>query len=334
LERWPYNLGLHDLGNGCYAWLQPDGTWGYSNAGLIVDSRETLLVDTLFDLRLTREMLEGMRRSIPAAARIGMLFNTHGNGDHTFGNQLVKNARIIATRNCLLDMEARLPDQLHELVTKNWRALGEAGAFMHEVLGSRFDFSDIVHTPPTELFDGEMVLHVGSKEVRLIELGPAHTRGDALVYLPQDRTVFTGDLLFVGGHPLVWAGPIANWIAACDTILSWDVETIVPGHGPITDKTGVRALKHYLEFVYAEARKRYDAGLDVEDAARDISWAAFRDWIDLERVVVNVDAAYREFSGDTSPRDMVRLFALMARWRNAGKTSDTGATHSGCNSAH
>ena len=132
-------------------------------------------------------------------------FNTHGNGDHTFGNQLVKNAHIIATRNCLLDMEARLPDELHELMTTKWRALGEAGAFMHEVIGSRFDFSDIVHTPPTEMFDGEMVLHVGSKEVRLIELGPAHTRGDALVHVPQDRTVFSGDLLFVDGHPVGWA---------------------------------------------------------------------------------------------------------------------------------
>ena len=334
MQQWHYNLGLHDLGNGCYAWLQPDGTWGYSNAGLIVDGSETLLVDTLFDLRLTRDMLEGMRRSVPAAARIGMLFNTHGNGDHTFGNQLVKNARIIATRNCLLDMEERLPDQLHELVTTRWRALGEAGAFMHEVIGSRFDFSDIVHTPPTELFDGEMVLHVGSKEVRLVELGPAHTRGDALVYVPQDRTVFSGDLLFMGGHPVVWAGPIANWIAACDRMLSWDVETIVPGHGPITDKSGVRALRHYLEFLYAEARKRYDAGLDVEDAARDISWSTFRDWTDQERMVVNVDAAYREFGGDTSPRDMVRLFTLMARWRNAGKTSVTGATHSSRNSGH
>jgi cyclase len=77
-------------------------------------SAKTLLVDTLFDLWLTREMLEGMQRSIPAAARIAMLFDTHGNGDHTFGNQLVKNARIIATRNCLLDMEARLPGELHD----------------------------------------------------------------------------------------------------------------------------------------------------------------------------------------------------------------------------
>jgi glyoxylase-like metal-dependent hydrolase (beta-lactamase superfamily II) len=101
-------------------------------------------------------------------------------------------------------------DELHELVTTKWRVLGEAGAFMHEIIGSRFDFSDIVHTLPTELFDDEMMLHVGSKEVRLIELSPAHTRGDALVYVPQDRTVFTGDLLFVGGHPVVRAGPIAN----------------------------------------------------------------------------------------------------------------------------
>jgi hypothetical protein len=89
-----------------------------------------------------------------------------------------------------------------------------------------------------------------------------------------------------------------------------------------------------LAFVYAEARKRYDAGLDVEDAARDVSWGTFRDWVDPERVVVNVDAAYREFRGDPSPRDMMRLFGLMARWRNMAKTSVSSATHSGCNSAH
>jgi cyclase len=133
-----------------------------------------------------------------------------------------------------------------------------------------------------------------------------------LVYVPQDRRVFSGAPLFVGRHPVIWAEPIANWSTACHRILSWDVETIVPGHGPITDKSGVRAFKHYLEFVYAEAGKRYDAGVDVEDAARDISWDAFQDWIDPERVIVNRDAAYREFAGDTSPRDMRRLFALMA----------------------
>jgi hypothetical protein len=126
---------------------------------------------------------------------------------------------------------------------------------------------------------------------------------------------------------VVWVGPIGNWINACDKILSWDVETIVSGHGPITDKSGVRAFKHYLEFLYAEARKRYDAGLRLEEACRDISWDAFRDWSDPERLLVNVDAAYREFSGDTSPRDIIRLFTLMARWHNADKAAAAHAGH-------
>ena len=98
MAAWTYTQGLHELGNGSYAWLQPDGGWGWSNAGLVCDSGESLLIDTLFDLRLTREMLEAMRRAAPAAARIGTLVNTHANGDHCYGNSLVSGARIVASR--------------------------------------------------------------------------------------------------------------------------------------------------------------------------------------------------------------------------------------------
>ena len=93
MSKWQYTKGLHDLGNGCFAWLQPDGSWGFSNAGLIVDGDQTLLVDTLFDLKLTGEMLGQMRAAVPAAKSIGRLVNTHANGDHTFGNQLVAGRR-------------------------------------------------------------------------------------------------------------------------------------------------------------------------------------------------------------------------------------------------
>jgi cyclase len=82
---WQYTKGLHDLGNGCYGYLQPDGSWGWSNAGLVVDGGESLLVDTLFDLKLTRAMLDTMRSAEPkATARIGALVNTHSNGDHDY----------------------------------------------------------------------------------------------------------------------------------------------------------------------------------------------------------------------------------------------------------
>jgi glyoxylase-like metal-dependent hydrolase (beta-lactamase superfamily II) len=290
----------------------PDGSWGYSNAGLIVDGDDSLLIDTLFDLKSTREMLSAMRNKIPQAANIDTLVNTHANGDHTFGNQLVADARIIGTRACVTEMLERPPEFLRERMS-NWKQLGEAGAFMHEVMGSRFDFSGVVNVPPSDVFEGAMSLRVGSKEVQLLEVGPAHTHGDLLVYVPQDRIVFSGDIMFVKGHPVVWAGPISNWIKACDQILAWDVETVVPGHGAITDKNGVRELKNYFEFILVEARKRFDAGMTDEEAARDISWEAFRDWGEPERVIVNVNAAYRDFAKDRNPPDVMRMFSLMAK---------------------
>ena len=99
-SRWSFTKGLQKIGSGSWAYLQPDGSWGWSNAGLIADSGETLLVDTLFDLKLTREMLDTMRRAEPAASRIGTLVNTHSNGDHCFGNELVAGAQIIASKAC------------------------------------------------------------------------------------------------------------------------------------------------------------------------------------------------------------------------------------------
>ena len=328
MSKWQYTRGLHDLGNGCYAWLLPDGTWGYSNAGLVVDGGESLLVDTLFDLPLTREMLDGMRKSLPVTKTIGTVVNTHANGDHTFGNQLVNGARIIASRACAEEMDARPPEEFVAMMN-NWKINGEAGAFMHEMMGARFDFSGIVYTPPTETFESEMSVHVGSKEVRLVNVGPAHTRGDVLAYVPAERTVFTGDILFVGGHPAVWAGPVNNWIRACDLILGWDVETVVPGHGPVTDKKGVQAFKDYLVYLQAETRKRFDAGMSDEDAARDINFEAFRDWTDGERIFINVNALYREWTGDTGRPNVQRMFTLMARHHKEqqAKCGHCGGTH-------
>ena len=313
MGKWPYRKGLHDIGNGCYAYLQPDGTWGYSNSGLIVDGGETLLVDTLMDLNLTRGMLDCMRNAVPAAAQIGTLVNTHSNPDHTNGNQLIEGAQILSSTACLEEMKEQSSAPRYPMT-------GEAGAFFQEVLGSRFDFSDIKTVFPSRTFDREMTLHVGNKEVHLFELGPAHTRGDIVIHVPTDRTVFTGDILFVGGHPVIWAGPVGNWIRACDTILEWDVETVVPGHGPITDKSGVRALKRYLEYVRDESRKRFDAGMDYEEAARDIALDAFADWTDPERIVVNVYACYREFRGETEHLPVPALFGSMARYHHERKT--------------
>ncbi|HEY7355204.1 MAG TPA: hypothetical protein VH590_02025, partial [Ktedonobacterales bacterium] len=121
-----------------------------------------------------------------------------------------------------------------------------------------------------------------------------------------------GDILFIGGHPIMWAGPIGNWINACNVILALDVETIVPGHGPITDKRGVAQVKGYLEYVFAEARQRYEAGMPAFEAAKDIPLEAYASWTDGERIAVTVASIYRELSGDTTPPAIATLFGQMA----------------------
>ena len=310
MQKRPYTKGLHDLGNGLWAYLQPDGGWGWSNAGLIVDGDRSLLVDTLFDLKLTGEMLTAMRRVSPAAASIDTLVNTHANGDHCFGNQLVGGARIVTSTRSAKEMAEVGPARLATLL-KNSSEMGEAGDFLRRIFGA-FHFDGITMTLPTETFDGETTLQVGGKEVRLYEVGPAHTQGDLMVHVPGDRAIFTGDILFIEGHPIIWAGPISNWIRACDRILAMDVESIVPGHGPLTDKNGVRALRDYLDYIAREARRRYDAGMPPFAAAQDIALDDYSSWGDAERIVVNVHSLYREFSGSTAPPDINALFAQMA----------------------
>jgi cyclase len=303
-----YTKGLHEVGDGIWAYLQPDGGWGWSNAGLVTGSEASLLVDTLFDLKLTREMLDTMARAVPAAESIGTVVNTHANGDHCYGNSLVAAAEIIASGKCAEEMKALPPSRLADMV-RAAPDLGEVGAFVKRIFGP-FTFDGIELTLPSRTFDGELEIRVGDRTVRLIEVGPAHTEGDVIVHLPDDGVVFTGDILFHGGHPVVWAGPVANWVAALDRILALGAATVVPGHGPLAGNGAVADLKGYLEYLTVEAKTRYEAGLTPLEAARDIDMGAYSGWGEPERLVVNVHALYRDFGADTSA-DTVNLFGDM-----------------------
>ena len=199
MPKWQFTKGLHDLGNGGYAWLQPDGGWGYSNSGLIVD-REKICWSIHCSISPHPRDAGYVPRLGPGRQRIGTLVNTHSNGDHTFGNQLVSGARILASRACAEEMAQHRPEHRAEMA-RRWREFGNAGAAAHELYDGKFDFEGIVYTPPTETFDRGLTLHVGAKKVQLLEVGPAHTRGDVLVHVPQDRVVFTGDIVFNRGRP-------------------------------------------------------------------------------------------------------------------------------------
>jgi glyoxylase-like metal-dependent hydrolase (beta-lactamase superfamily II) len=301
---------LEDLGGGIYAYLQPDGSWGLSNAGLISDGDQSLLVDTLYDLPLTRRMLDAMSEATSAARKIDTVVNTHANGDHCFGNQLVSDARIITSTATAEEWDA-VPPKVMSAMLAGADQMGAAGEFLKRAFGA-FEFDGLEPTPPNQTFDGRLDLKVGDLEVALIEVGPAHTRGDVIIHVPSTRTIFTGDILFIEGTPIMWEGPVANWIDACEKIVALDPEVVVPGHGPLTDTRGALAVRDYLVYIRDEARKRFDAGLSAREAALDIQLGDYSAWLDSERIAVNVVTLYREF-GDTSiPPGPMETFELMA----------------------
>jgi cyclase len=313
VSKWQFTKGLHDLGRGAYAYLQPSGTWGYSNAGLIADGDQSLLVDTLFDERLTAEMLEVMRDATGFGAdRIGVVVNTHSNGDHTFGNRLAKNAVVIASEAAAHEMREDGNPQMLAQLMKNTDAMGEVGAFFKKIFGA-FDFAGVTFRLPDRTFTGEETLKVGDKQVKLIQVGPAHTAGDVIAFVPANRVVYTGDILFIEGTPIAWAGPVSNWIKACDRILELDVDVVVPGHGPITGKVGVKRMQDYLVYVDKETRKCHAAGMSSWEAAQNIALGSFGAWEDPERLAVTVDTIYREINGDHSSRNILELFGRMAQ---------------------
>jgi len=252
-----YATGVHELGDQCFAYLQADGSWGWSNAGLVVGDGASLLVDTLFDLRLTQAMLDALA-PVTTAAPIATLVNTHANGDHCYGNQLVTDAEIIASTATAHEMGDVPPSMMAALNA----APGEVGELFRHFFGE-FDFAGIDVRMPTRTFEGRLDVEVGGRTVELIEVGPARTRGDTLAHVPDAKTIYTGDILFIGGTPIVWTGPLSNWVAACDLMLGLDVDTVVPGHGPVTDKSGVVAVRDYLAFIDRAASEHHAAGDDA-----------------------------------------------------------------------
>jgi cyclase len=309
----PYTRGLHQLSDSCFAWFEPDGTWGFSNAGLIRGEGASVLVDTLFDVPMTRVMLDGMR-AVTESRPIATVVNTHANGDHWYGNQLLGHCEIVASRATAAEMPAVPP----ALLTRLRELPGTVGEFARAIFGP-FDWSEFEATLPTKTFNGWLDLTVGGVGVQLIEVGPAHTSGDVIAYVPSDKTVYTGDIVFVGGTPVVWAGPIANWVRACDTILALDADVVVPGHGPATDKSGVLDVRDYLVFVEGEATARFHAGMNAADAAADIDLGRFGGWSEHGRLAQNVVAVYKQLDPSLPPVDVVEVFRRMAALEGAAR---------------
>ncbi|MGR8011454.1 MBL fold metallo-hydrolase [Streptomyces hypolithicus] len=282
-----------------HAYIQPDGGWCLSNAGFVSDGVSTLLVDTAATERRAhalRDALVGTGAPLPRT-----VVNTHHHGDHTYGNSVfAAGAAIVGHEKCRTEVLA-VGLQLHQMWPDN-------------------DFGHISVTAPTLTYSERLTVHDGGTEVRVIHPGISHTTGDSVVHLPEYGIAFTGDLVFQGGTPFVPMGSLSGSLRALDLLRSLGAETVVPGHGPVTDPSAYDATESYLRYVAELADAGHAKGRTPLETAQEADLGIFAELRESERLVANLHRAYAELDGlpEGSPLDPLAVFGDMAVM-NGGK---------------
>jgi cyclase len=269
---------VEEVGDGVHAYIQPDGTWWINNTGFLVGARGVVSVDACSTERRTRAYLAAIAAVTPRPVRT--LINTHHHGDHTFGNYLFSGATIVGhegTRDAVMQ----------------WGKPFDAPVW------TPVDWGDIELAPPFLTYKDEVTVWVDDLRCEVRHVGTAaHTTNDSIVWLPERKVLFSGDLLFNGGTPFLMQGSISGAITVLeDVVRPLGAETIVCGHGPVAGPEVVDQVLSYLRFVQNTAREAKSAGLSPLDAARQVDLGGFADLRDSERIAGNLHRAYAELDG-------------------------------------
>ena len=309
-------MEMKQVSESCYAVLNEKNRVCDANSGLI-NRGGGVVIDTQSDLAHAQRMIELFGTVWPAMPKRVIL--THEDGDHVWGNQLFKGAEIIAhrsvpeqmklvadpdeSRKLLHGVEHVIPRTALKLVHPGIVAAGQQ-------LLEDYNFDGIELVPPTTLFDTRYEIDLDGLDVHLIYVGPCHQVGDTIVHVPAEGVVFAGDVVFQDCTPMGWTGTYDKWFESLDLLISLNPRVVVPGHGPLCGVEGVREMKAYFEYVRAESRKHFDAGMSSIEASKKIEFGPYAAWRAPARLYMNVERAYREFRGEAAdaPWDKAATF--------------------------
>ena len=269
---------VEEVSPGVYAYIQLDGSWGLNNTGFITGTDAISVVDTCFTEARTRAFLKAIGEVTDRPIRT--LVNTHHHGDHTHGNYLLPGASIVGHELCRQTVIDTGLHTLHPL-------------FPNVVWG------DLELAPPFITFQDRLDLFVDDLRLELHYMGPAHTTNDTVVWIPERRLLFTGDLAFNGGTPFVAMGSISGSLVALDRLRELEAETIVPGHGSVCGPEVLDHMEDYLRFVQDRAKDAFESGITPLEAAQQTDLGRFSDWHDSERIAGNMHRAYSELRGES-----------------------------------
>lgn len=245
--------GLTKVADNVYAYVDtkhasPANSFG-ANAGVIIGRDGIVIIDTLISAKEAQKFIKDIRAV--SNKPVKYVVNTHMHLDHTFGNcEFAKlGAVIIAQTDEKRDMKSYAAPAL-----KNASAYGLTEKDM--------EGTEICY--PVLTFEKRMEIDLGDRTVELIYLGHSHTEGSIVVFVPDRKVLFAGDILFTNYHPNFKNGDIAGWIKALDDLKAMDFNVLVPGHGPLSGKKDLEDMKNYISLFDKKARELTAQSSDIQ----------------------------------------------------------------------
>lgn len=226
-----------------------------ANAGIVIGQDGVLVIDTLISAKEGKRFLADIRKVTKKP--IKYVVNTHTHLDHALGNCVfAKLGAVVISHEA--DQE-KLATQGADIL-KN---VGNYGLKPEDMVGTKV-------VVPTLSFDTQLNLDLGGEQVQLIRGTPSHTEGSLVVFLPKKKLLFSGDILFTDFHPYLADGDFSGWLQTLDTLLTMDIERIVPGHGPLSTKKDLQEMKEYLSLFDNKARELTTTSQDGEAVAAEL----------------------------------------------------------------
>lgn len=249
-----------------------------SNCVWVVFKDYVLVIDANFPWG-AREILRAIQRTTSKPVRF--VFNTHYHADHGFGNSVFveTGAIVVSSRECRAESVSKGDaDWRNQILNRAQRpgASEHDKAVADETRGKGYQ---IEH--PTLVFEDRMAFDDGERRVELIHVGPGHTLGDAVAYLPREKILVTGDLCVnwtTGNNTGDRDADPDNWIKVLDLLARWDVKTVVPGHGQLGTVDVLRGQRAYLADIVTQVRAGIEAGKTADRLVQEIDLAKHQPW--------------------------------------------------------
>ncbi len=268
-----------ELETGVYARLHE----GLTNAGIIVGDAGVLVIDSLRVPSFARDLIQDVRHITPKPVRFVIV--THAHWDHSWGNEEFSEATIIGHQNCYREMvDVEWNKQWREKVISDGLAWSKEARLVNI-------------TPPNLTFETNMRLYFGGRELELMYFGKAHTSGDIFIHLPEEKLIYTGDVIQDRRVPYLGDSYPAEWPDTDERLLSLPVEQFVSGHGPIGNHNGIVESRDFIRDLVDNTRASIQEGRSEGDASTtvvDSLSEKYADWVGFDTLGDKVKEVYQK----------------------------------------